>query len=223
MKVRTSKVEFPADTFGSGSQLQFVTAKLREGHHKIRFHAFACVPGPRVFHVAASVPERAELWPFYPGDLIRLDLRPDLGRRPQYPQRSVPAEDRSLVRSARQLEICRRRVQPLLWRSPRVSSARPAAIMGGTGASFIYLGTGDIAFYSDANGNPDVARSGAAGRRSYSSLSAIAPPAIAMRPWPLLPGQQLWTRLRRRRNAPSISRSIPIHCRLKRCRTSPRR
>jgi phospholipase C len=27
-------------------------------------------------------------------------------------------------------------------------------IMGGTGASFIYLGTGDIAFYSDGNGNP---------------------------------------------------------------------
>ncbi len=27
-------------------------------------------------------------------------------------------------------------------------------VMGGTGASFIYLGTGDMAFYSDGNGNP---------------------------------------------------------------------
>lgn len=27
-------------------------------------------------------------------------------------------------------------------------------IMGGTGASFIYLGTGDVAFYSDGNGHP---------------------------------------------------------------------
>ena len=27
-------------------------------------------------------------------------------------------------------------------------------IMGGTGASFIYLGTGDLAYYSDGNGNP---------------------------------------------------------------------
>jgi phospholipase C len=27
-------------------------------------------------------------------------------------------------------------------------------VMGGTGASFIYLGTGDFAFYSDGNGNP---------------------------------------------------------------------
>ena len=29
-------------------------------------------------------------------------------------------------------------------------------IMGGTGASFIYLGTGDLAFYSDGNGNPVI-------------------------------------------------------------------
>jgi acid phosphatase len=28
-------------------------------------------------------------------------------------------------------------------------------IMGGTGASFIYLGTGDLAFYSDGNGTPE--------------------------------------------------------------------
>ena len=79
MKVRRSQVDFPADTFGGGSQLQFVMAKLREGPRKIDFHGFACIPGPRVFHVTASVPERAERWPFYPGDLIRLDLRPDLG------------------------------------------------------------------------------------------------------------------------------------------------
>ena len=79
MKVRTSEFDFPADTFGGGSQLLFVMAKLREGPRKIDFHGFACIPGPRVFHVAASVSERAERWPFYPGDLIRLDLRPDLG------------------------------------------------------------------------------------------------------------------------------------------------
>ena len=79
MKVRTSEFDFPADTFGGGSQLLFVMAKLREGSRKIDFHGFACIPGPRVFHVAASVPERAERWPFYRGDLIRLDLRPDLG------------------------------------------------------------------------------------------------------------------------------------------------
>jgi len=79
MKVRTSEFDFPADTFGGGSQLLFLMAKLRGGPRKIDFHGFACIPGPRVFHVATLVPGRTERWPFYPGDLIRLDLRPDLG------------------------------------------------------------------------------------------------------------------------------------------------
>jgi hypothetical protein len=79
MKARTAEFDFPADTFGGGSQLLMVMANLRAGRHKIEFHAFACVPGPRIFHVAVTVPDRAERWPFYPGDLIRLDLRPDLG------------------------------------------------------------------------------------------------------------------------------------------------
>jgi hypothetical protein len=79
MKVRTSEFDFPADTFDSGSQLLIVMANLRRGSHRIDFHPFACVPGPRVFQVDVSVPERAERWPFYPGHLIRLDLRPDLG------------------------------------------------------------------------------------------------------------------------------------------------
>ena len=45
MKVRTSEFDFPADTFGGGSQLLMVMANLREGSHKIDFHAFVCVPG----------------------------------------------------------------------------------------------------------------------------------------------------------------------------------
>jgi len=28
--------------------------------------------------------------------------------------------------------------------------------MGGTGANFIYLGTGDVGFFSDGNGNPTI-------------------------------------------------------------------
>jgi hypothetical protein len=56
-----------------------VMANLREGSHKIDFHAFACLPGPRVFQVDGAIPEHAARWPLYPGDLIRLDLRPDLG------------------------------------------------------------------------------------------------------------------------------------------------
>jgi len=56
-----------------------VVASLRQQTHEVRFHAFACVPGPAIFSVEASVQSRAERWPLYAGDLVRLDLRPDLG------------------------------------------------------------------------------------------------------------------------------------------------
>ena len=79
MKVRKSEFDFPPDTFSGGSQLLIVMEKLRERRQKIEFHAFACVPGPRIFEVDAALPDRAERWPFYPGDLVRLDLRPDFG------------------------------------------------------------------------------------------------------------------------------------------------
>jgi hypothetical protein len=79
MQTRTAAFDLPTDTFGGGSQLLIVMASLRQGSHKIDFHAFACVPGPWVFEVNAMVPARAARWPLYPGDLIRLDLRPNLG------------------------------------------------------------------------------------------------------------------------------------------------
>ena len=37
------------------------------------------MPGPRIFSVGASLADRSEHWPLYPGDLVRLDMRPDLG------------------------------------------------------------------------------------------------------------------------------------------------
>jgi hypothetical protein len=79
MKVRTSARDFPLDTFAGGSQLLLVIATLRDGRRKIDFHAFACVPGPRVFQIDPNVPATPQRWPLYPGDLIPLDLRPDLG------------------------------------------------------------------------------------------------------------------------------------------------
>ena len=56
-----------------------VVESLRHGIREIKFHAFACVPGPEIFGVETSAPDRPEHWPLYPGDLVRLDMRPDLG------------------------------------------------------------------------------------------------------------------------------------------------
>lgn len=78
-KVRSAQLQVPADSFAGASGLLTVIARLRQGKREIKFHAFACGPGPRIFSVAASVPDRSEHWPLYPGDLVRLDMRPDLG------------------------------------------------------------------------------------------------------------------------------------------------
>lgn len=79
MKVRKSQLDVPADSFAGASRLMTVVGSLRQGIREIRFHAFACAPGPEIFSVKASLPDRSEHWLLYPGDLVRLDMRPDLG------------------------------------------------------------------------------------------------------------------------------------------------
>lgn len=79
MKVRKSQLDVPADSFAGASGLMMMVARLRRGNRQIKFHVFACAPGPEIFSVRASLPDRSEHWLLYPGDLFRLDMRPDLG------------------------------------------------------------------------------------------------------------------------------------------------
>jgi hypothetical protein len=79
MKVRKSQLEVPVDSFAGASGLMMMVAWLRRGNRQIRFHVFACAPGPGIFSVKTSLPDRSEHWLLYPGDLFRLDMRPDLG------------------------------------------------------------------------------------------------------------------------------------------------
>ena len=79
INARKSQLEVPADSFAGASELMMVVGSLRRGIREIRFHAFACVPGPRIFSVEASLPDRSEHWSLYPGNLVRLEMQPDLG------------------------------------------------------------------------------------------------------------------------------------------------
>lgn len=79
MAARKSQLEVPADSFAGASGLLMMVAGLRHGNREMRLHVFACAPGPEIFSVKASLPDRSEHWSFYPGDLFRLDMRPDLG------------------------------------------------------------------------------------------------------------------------------------------------
>jgi hypothetical protein len=79
VKMHTSKLKVPADAFAGASGLMLIVGMLRQGTREIRFHEFACAPGPEIFSIAATTPDRSERWPLYPGNLVRLDMRPDLG------------------------------------------------------------------------------------------------------------------------------------------------
>jgi hypothetical protein len=79
MKLRRSQLDVPADSFAGASGLMMLVGSLRHGSREIKFHAFACAPGPEIFSVKALLPDRSDHWSLYPGDLVRLDMRPDLG------------------------------------------------------------------------------------------------------------------------------------------------
>jgi hypothetical protein len=80
VRIRRSTLEVPADTYAGAAQLMLLVARLRQGERKrVRFHAFNCVPGPKIIPIEASVAAKRELWPMYPGELARVEIQPDLG------------------------------------------------------------------------------------------------------------------------------------------------
>jgi len=79
VEVRNAQLPVPINSFAGPSGLMMVVGSLRRGMREIRFHTFACAPGPEIFSVEASLPDKSERWPLYPGDFVRVDLRPDLG------------------------------------------------------------------------------------------------------------------------------------------------
>jgi len=79
-RVRRATLTVPADTYAGATQLMLVVARLRQGQReRITLHSFNCLPGPRIIPVEASVSPKRELWAMYPGELARIEFRPDLG------------------------------------------------------------------------------------------------------------------------------------------------
>ena len=74
-----AKFEFPRDTYSGSTVLIPLTHHLRRGFHgPIVFHNFNCVPGPRLLSVKAYPPRRA-VWKHYPGQLVEVRIKPELG------------------------------------------------------------------------------------------------------------------------------------------------
>jgi hypothetical protein len=76
---RASTIEVPRDTYSGASQLALLAGRLRQGEKQIEFHSFNCLPGPKIFAITANAPDTTVEWPRYPGNLLKLEMQPDLG------------------------------------------------------------------------------------------------------------------------------------------------
>jgi len=78
-EVSSAKFDFPADTFAGDTVIlplrRFVAAG---GNGSISFHAFNCIPGPKLLKVTVTASPPAS-WDYYPGNLVEVDVKPDFG------------------------------------------------------------------------------------------------------------------------------------------------
>lgn len=77
--IRQTKIEVPSDTYAGSSQLMLLVGQLRRGAREITLHSFICFPGPRIVPIRVTPPATTMKWAMYPGDLMKVELAPDLG------------------------------------------------------------------------------------------------------------------------------------------------
>ena len=78
-EVRQMKAKLPADIYVGSTQLMLMVGRLREGSSDLSMHTFICFPGPRVVALKVTRPATSVKWAMYPGNLVKLELIPDLG------------------------------------------------------------------------------------------------------------------------------------------------
>jgi hypothetical protein len=71
--------KIPADTYAGATQLMLLVGRLREGAPNITFHSFNCIPDPRIIAIKATPLTGPVEWPMYPGKLVKMEIKPDLG------------------------------------------------------------------------------------------------------------------------------------------------
>ena len=76
----TDNLDFPPDTYAGASILIPIEHALRAGvTAPIRMHFFDCTPKPRVLTIEAAPNRESPGWQYYPGQLIEVQAKPDLG------------------------------------------------------------------------------------------------------------------------------------------------
>jgi len=90
----TDTLEFEPDTYVGAASVVPLEYALKKGDSSVRFHVFDCAPKPTIFTIDAKLQDGVARWSYYPGELAKMGLTPDLGwlnlvARPFIPNISV--------------------------------------------------------------------------------------------------------------------------------------
>jgi hypothetical protein len=72
-------LKVPPDTYAGATQLMLLVGRLRQAAPKITFHSFNCIPGPKIIAIEATPLSEPATWAMYPGNLVKMEMKPDLG------------------------------------------------------------------------------------------------------------------------------------------------
>jgi hypothetical protein len=76
----TEQFDFPPDTYAGASMLIPIEHALRSGiRTPFRMHLFDCTPRPKLLLIEATPNVASPGWQYYPGQLIEVQAKPDLG------------------------------------------------------------------------------------------------------------------------------------------------
>lgn len=87
-------LEIQPDTYAGAASIVPLEYALKKGESSAHFHVFDCTPKPTIFNVDAKLENGEVRWSYYPGELAKMGLTPDLGwlnlvARPFIPDISV--------------------------------------------------------------------------------------------------------------------------------------
>jgi hypothetical protein len=78
-QAHSTVLQFPPDTFAGAAILIPLKGDLFLGQrNEIVLHDFNCVPGPEILKVRANAQPPSQ-WAYFPGELVRVDIKPDFG------------------------------------------------------------------------------------------------------------------------------------------------
>jgi hypothetical protein len=73
------RLESEPDTYAGAASIIPLEYALKKGESSVRFHVFDCAPKPTIFTVDAKLENGEVRWNYYPGELAKMGLTPDLG------------------------------------------------------------------------------------------------------------------------------------------------